>query len=55
VRLLTADDLSTRWQVSKDLVYELTRQGRIPVVKLGRCYRYHPAQIETHEQGSDGV
>jgi excisionase family DNA binding protein len=55
VRLLTADEIAARWQVSRDLVYELTRQGRIPVVKLGRCYRYHPAQIEAYEQGSDGV
>jgi excisionase family DNA binding protein len=46
VRLLTAAEIAARWQVSRDLVYELTRQGRIPVVKLGRCYRYHPAQIE---------
>jgi excisionase family DNA binding protein len=55
MRLLTADYLSARWQVSKDLVYELTRQGRIPVVKLGRCYRYHPDQIEAYEQGSNSV
>jgi excisionase family DNA binding protein len=49
MRLLTADDLSERWQVSKDLVYEMTRRGDIPVVKLGRCYRYHPDQIAAYE------
>ena len=49
--LLTADDLAARWQVSKDHVYELTRQGQIPVVKLGRCYRYRPDQIEHYETG----
>ena len=52
MRLLTADDLAARWQVSKDHVYELSREGRIPVVKLGRCYRYHPAAIEAFERGA---
>jgi len=52
-RLLTAGEIASRWQVSKDLVYELTRQGRIPVVKLGRCYRYHPAAIDEYERGLD--
>ena len=38
--------------VSKDHVYELSREGRIPVVKLGRRYRYHPAAIEAFERGA---
>jgi excisionase family DNA binding protein len=54
MRLLTADDIAQRWQVSRDLVYELTRQGRIPVVKLGRCYRYRLDQIERYETGGEG-
>lgn len=53
MRLLTADDIAQRWQVSRDLVYELTRQGRIPVVKLGRCYRYKLDQIEAYENGGN--
>src|SRR4051794_26367091 len=35
-RLLTADDLAERWRVPKTHVYRLAREGRIPVVKLGR-------------------
>jgi excisionase family DNA binding protein len=53
MRLLTADDLAARWRVSKDHVYELTREGKIPVVRLGRTYRYHPAAIERYETGHE--
>jgi excisionase family DNA binding protein len=34
--LLTAGELAMRWQVPKSHVYRLTREGRIPTVKLGR-------------------
>jgi hypothetical protein len=30
-------------------VYRLTREGRIPVVKLGRYYRYRPDAIDHFE------
>jgi excisionase family DNA binding protein len=53
MRLLTADELAARWQVSRDLVYELSRTGKIPVVKLGRCYRYKLDQIENYENGAN--
>jgi excisionase family DNA binding protein len=32
-------------------VYRLTREGRIPVVKLGRYYRYRFDAIERFELG----
>ena len=31
--------------------YRLTREGRIPVVKLGRYYRYRLDEIERFEVG----
>jgi hypothetical protein len=34
--LMTAEDLAARWQVPTSQVYRLTRDGRIPVVRLGR-------------------
>ncbi len=48
-QLLTAEQLAERWQVSRDLVYELTRGGRLPAVKLGRVYRYRLDALETFE------
>jgi len=50
-QLLTAEELSARWQVPVGQVYRLTRDGRIPSVKLGRYYRYSPAAIEAFENG----
>jgi excisionase family DNA binding protein len=54
LKLLTADDLATRWGVSKAHVYALTREGKIPAVRIGRYYRYRLESIERweHEQES---
>jgi excisionase family DNA binding protein len=55
-QLLTAEQLAGRWQVPPSHVYRLTRDGRIPVVKLGRYYRYRLDAIERFELGgSDAV
>ena len=48
--LLTADDLAARWQVKPSHVYRLTRDKRIPTVKLGRYYRYRVDEIEAFER-----
>ena len=48
-RLLTADELAERWQVPKSHIYRLTREGKIPAVKLGRYYRYRVESIEAFE------
>jgi excisionase family DNA binding protein len=53
-QLLTADDLGARWQVPKAQVYRLTREGRVPAVRIGRYYRYRLAAIEEFE-ASGGV
>jgi excisionase family DNA binding protein len=50
-QLLTADQLAARWQVPPSHVYRLTREDRIPVVKLGRYYRYRLDAIERFELG----
>jgi excisionase family DNA binding protein len=50
VQLLTAEDLAERWQVGKAHVYRLTREGRLPTVRLGRYCRYRPEAIEEWEQ-----
>jgi excisionase family DNA binding protein len=48
-RLLTAGELAERWQVPKAQVYRLTREGRIPAVRLGRYYRYARTAIASFE------
>jgi excisionase family DNA binding protein len=50
-QLLTAEQLASRWQVPPSHVYRLTREGRVPVVKLGRYYRYRLDAIERFELG----
>lgn len=50
-RLLTADDLASRWQVPKSHVYRLTREGQLPTVKLGRYCRYTLDAVEQFEAG----
>jgi excisionase family DNA binding protein len=52
-RLLTPEELADRWQVSKAHVYRLTREDKIPTVKLGRYYRYRLDAIESFELGTD--
>lgn len=51
MKLLTADQLADRWQIPRSQVYRLTREQKIPSVKLGRYYRYSPAAIEAFEAG----
>lgn len=48
-QLLTAEQLADRWQVSPAHVYRLTREKKIPAVKLGRYYRYRVDAIEAWE------
>jgi len=48
-RLLTAGELADHWQVPKAQVYRLTREGRIPAVRLGRYYRYARTAIASFE------
>ncbi len=50
-QLLTADQLAERWQVPKSQIYNLTRAGEIPTVKIGRYYRYRLDSIEAYELG----
>jgi excisionase family DNA binding protein len=54
-RLMTAQDLAERWRVKPSHVYRLTREGRIPAVRLGRYYRYRPEAIEAFERDSEAM
>jgi excisionase family DNA binding protein len=51
-QLLTADQLAERWQVAPAHVYRLAREDRIPVVRLGRYYRFRLDAIQRFEEES---
>jgi excisionase family DNA binding protein len=51
-QLLTADQLADRWQLPRSAVYRLARERRIPVVVLGRYYRFRLDEIERWELNS---
>jgi excisionase family DNA binding protein len=50
-QLLTAEQLAARWQVPTSHVYRLAREGKIPVVELGRYRRFRLDAIEWFELG----
>jgi excisionase family DNA binding protein len=47
--VLTAEELSARWRIPVGHVYRLSREGKIPTIKLGRYYRYRLDAIEEFE------
>jgi excisionase family DNA binding protein len=49
-RLLTADDVAERWQVSRSQVYALARAGKVPTVAIGRYYRFRLEELEEWER-----
>jgi excisionase family DNA binding protein len=54
-RLLTADELAGRWQVNTAHVYRLAREGRIPVVRIGRYFRFREASIAAWELAQEAA
>ena len=49
-RLMTAEQVAERWQVPRAHVYRLAREGRLPVVMLGRYRRFRVDEIERFER-----
>ena len=40
-RLLTAAEVAKQTGIPKQTIYEMTRRGELPAVRIGsRCYRY---------------
>lgn len=48
--LLTPQQLADRWQISYKHVWRLSREGKIPSIRLGKYYRYSLAAIEEFER-----
>ena len=49
-QLLTAEQLAERMQVPVAQVYRLARDGRLPVIRLGRYRRFKREAIEAFER-----
>ena len=45
-RLLTADDVAERLQISRSFAYTLMCRGELPPVRLGRAVRVRPQDLE---------
>jgi excisionase family DNA binding protein len=46
-QLLTAEQVAKRMAVSKQAVWELARESRIPVIRISdRRLRFHPEDVE---------
>ncbi len=52
MKLLTVEEVAEMLGMSRERVYQLTREGIIPVVKIGRSLKYsEKALIEWIENG----
>ena len=49
-RLLTAEDVASRWQVPKAQVYRLAREEQLEPVRIGRYYRFRVETVEEFER-----
>lgn len=52
-RLLTAQELGERWQTSRQHVYRLSREGKIPSVRIGRYPRFRLSAIQEWEAAQE--
>ena len=46
IELLTPEEVSDKFQIQKDHLYELVRQGSIPAVDIGRKRRFRTVTLE---------
>lgn len=46
-KLMTIKELADYLRLSKVTVYKMTRQGKIPALKIGKQWRYSKSEIDT--------
>jgi len=46
-RLMTIKEVADYLRLSKVTVYKMTRQGKIPALKIGKQWRYNKAEIDS--------
>ena len=52
--LITANEVAVRLRVTPQTVRRLAREGKLPVVRVGRTYRFDWAKVwATVQQGPD--
>jgi excisionase family DNA binding protein len=54
-RLLTARDVAVLLCVAVSTVYELTRSGRLPCLRIGRAVRFSKEDLEAHLAAQRGT
>ncbi len=54
-RLLTARDVAVLLCVPVSTVYELTRSGRLPCLRIGRAVRFSKEDLEAHLAAKRGT
>ena len=45
-RLLTGDEVARILQISKPYAYQLMQRGEVAVVRIGRCVRVRPEDLQ---------
>jgi len=46
-RLMTIKEVADYLRLSKVTVYKMTRQGKIPALKIGKQWRYNKSEIDS--------
>jgi len=46
-KLMTIKEVADYLRLSKVTVYKMTRQGKIPALKIGKQWRYNKSEIDT--------
>jgi len=54
-RLLTARDVAALLCVPVSTIYELTRSGRLPCLRIGRAVRFSKEDLEVHLAAKRGT
>lgn len=50
---LTAKEVSEKFRIHLNTVYVLTKEGKLPAVKLGGSYRYDLDKLQEHFGGDN--
>jgi excisionase family DNA binding protein len=54
-RLMTASDVAALLCVPVSTIYELTRSGRLPCLRIGRAVRFSKEDLEAHLAAQRGT
>ncbi len=49
-RMLRAEEVAVRYQLTRNSVYELARQGVLPCVRIRRLVRFDPRMLDSFDE-----